>query len=51
MAVIAPAAGFDTPAYARRLKAAGVDEAQAEARADAAALKPDLEPLPQGRPS
>ncbi len=29
------ATGFDTLAYARRLKAAGVDEAQAEAHAEA----------------
>ena len=31
----ASAPGFDTPAYARRLKEAGVDEAQAEAHAEA----------------
>ncbi len=31
----ATATGFDTLAYARRLKAAGVDEAQAEAHAEA----------------
>ena len=35
MAVTAPASGFDTLSYARRLKAAGVDEAQAEAHAEA----------------
>ena len=31
------ATGFDTLAYARRLKAAGVDEAQAEAHAEPSA--------------
>ena len=31
----APAAGFDTLSYARRLKDAGVDETQAEAHAEA----------------
>ena len=30
-----PVPGFDTPSYARRLKAAGVDEAQAETHAEA----------------
>ncbi len=35
MATTASAPGFDTLAYARRLKAAGVDEAQAEAHAEA----------------
>ncbi len=35
MTVIAPAVGFDTLTYVRRLKAAGVDEAQAEAHAEA----------------
>ena len=35
MAMTASAPGFDTLAYARRLKEAGVDEAQAEAHAEA----------------
>ena len=35
MAMIADAPGFDTLSYARRLKAAGVDERQAEAHAEA----------------
>ena len=35
MAMLADAPGFDTLSYARRLKAAGVDEAQAEAHAEA----------------
>ena len=35
MVEIVTATGFDTLAYARRLKAAGVDEAQAEAHAEA----------------
>ena len=35
MAMIADAPGFDTLSYARRLKAAGVDETQAEAHAEA----------------
>ncbi len=35
MVTTAPAPGFDTLTYARRLKAAGVDEAQAEAHAEA----------------
>ena len=38
--------GFDTPAFARRLEAAGVDTAQAEAHAeavrDAVATRADL---------
>ena len=37
--------GFDTLLYARRLKAAGVDEAQAEAHAEAVATKADLDNL------
>ena len=53
MATTAPATGFDTLAYARRLKEAGVDEAQAEAHAEAvraaitegAATKADLAAL------
>ena len=57
--MIATATGFDTLACARRLKAAGVDETQAEAQAEAVrdaiaegtAAKPAVEPLPQGRPS
>ena len=48
-----PVPGFDTLSYARRLKAAGVDEAQAEAHAEAVrdaitqgvATKPDLDGL------
>ena len=35
MAMTASAPGFDTLSYARRLKEAGVDEAQAEAHAEA----------------
>ena len=35
MAMTASVHGFDTLAYARRLKEAGVDEAQAEAHAEA----------------
>ena len=35
MTEIVTTTGFDTLAYARRLKAAGVDEAQAEAHAEA----------------
>ena len=35
MAMTASVPGFDAPAYARRLKEAGVDEAQAEAHAEA----------------
>ena len=35
MAMTASVPGFDTLAYARRLKEAGVDEAQAEAHAEA----------------
>ncbi len=35
MAMTAHVTGFDTLTYARRLKAAGVDEAQAEAHAEA----------------
>ena len=35
MIEIAPVTGFDAPACARRLKAAGADEAQAEAHAEA----------------
>ena len=48
-----PVPGFDTLSYARRLKAAGVDEAQAETHAEAVrdaitqgvATKPDLDGL------
>ena len=35
MTEVVTTTGFDTLAYARRLKAAGVDEAQAEAHAEA----------------
>ena len=35
MAMTAPAVGFDTLSYARRLKDAGVDDVQAEAHAEA----------------
>ncbi len=35
MTIVMPATGFDTLTYARRLRAAGVDEAQAEAHAEA----------------
>ena len=35
MTVTVPVPGFDTLSYARRLKAAGVDEVQAEAHAEA----------------
>ena len=35
MTITVPVPGFDTLSYARRLKAAGVDEAQAEAHAEA----------------
>ena len=35
MTSVVTTTGFDTLAYARRLKAAGVDEAQAEAHAEA----------------
>ena len=35
MAMMADTPGFDTLSYARRLKAAGVDETQAEAHAEA----------------
>ena len=35
MTITAPVPGFDTLSYARRLKAAGVDEVQAEAHAEA----------------
>ena len=49
MTVIAPAPGFDTLFHARRLKAAGVDEAHAEAVRDAVtegvATKADLDNL------
>ena len=53
MAMTASVPGFDTLAYARRLKEAGVDEAQAEAHAEAvrdaitegAATKADLAAL------
>ena len=34
--------GFDTPAFARRLEAAGVDTAHAEAVRDAVATRADL---------
>ena len=35
MTITVPVPGFDTLSYARRLKAAGVDEVQAEAHAEA----------------
>ena len=35
MTITAPVPGFDTLSYARRLKAAGVDEVQAEVHAEA----------------
>ena len=35
MTITAPVPGFDTLSYARRLKTVGVDEAQAEAHAEA----------------
>ena len=53
MTMTAPVPGFDTLSYARRLKAAGVAEAQAEAHAEAVrdaitqgvATKADLDSL------
>ena len=56
MIAIVTATAFDTLAYARRLKAAGVDEAQAEAHAEAVrdamtegvATKADLEVVHAG---
>ena len=42
MAMTASVPGFDRLACARRLKEAGVDEAQAEAHVEAVATKADL---------